>query len=111
MLWRVFGSTLALLAFAVVCLSGLVQGQDFAAVIRQSLLALAVGGGAGILLAVLVRYVVQEDFDRRFRQGTGQAAATGQPSGGAGGSKQPPGQDSPAGRQERVSQSAAGSRN
>ena len=65
MLWKVFGSTLALCAFAVVCLAGLVQGHSFVSVVKQSLVALAAGGLAGMALAFVVRVVVTEDFRRK----------------------------------------------
>lgn len=68
MLTRVMGSTLALMSFAVVCASGLVQGNAFSSVIQWSLVALAVGGVAGILLAVVVRVVVTEQFHRQRAQ-------------------------------------------
>ena len=65
MLWKVFGSTLALSAFAVACLAGLIQGHSFASCIKHSLVALAAGGVAGIALAYVVRAVVTEDFRRK----------------------------------------------
>ena len=65
--WRICGSALALLSFAVVCLNGLLQGHSFASVIRHSLLAMAIGGATGIAAAVVIRYVVREDFDRKHR--------------------------------------------
>ena len=64
MLWRVFGSSMALLGFAVVCLRGLLQGEPVGPVLVQSLLAMAVGGVVGLLAAVVVRYVVREQFDK-----------------------------------------------
>jgi hypothetical protein len=86
MLWKVFGSTLALCAFAVACLSGLIQGHSSASVLKQSLLALGAGGAAGIALAYVVRTVVTEDFRRKNpapakagenKPGAGQPATAG----------------------------------
>ena len=54
MLTRIMGSSLALLSFAVVCFSGLIQGHSFASVITGSLVALVVGAGVGVLAAVAV---------------------------------------------------------
>lgn len=65
MLWKVFSSTLALCAFSVSCLSGLIQGHSFVSCVKQSLLALVAGGVAGLALAYVVRAVVTEDFRRK----------------------------------------------
>ena len=58
----------ALLGFAVVCITGLVQGNSFPSVIKSALLALAAGGAAGMLLAYVIRVVAAEGFNRQFRQ-------------------------------------------
>ena len=78
MLTRIMGSSLALLSFAVVCFSGLLQGHSFASVIKGSLVALIVGAGVGVLASVAVRIVVTESFDKRVR---GKPAAAPTPDG------------------------------
>ena len=65
--WRICGSALALLSFAVVCLNGLLRGHSFTSVIRHSLLAMAIGGATGIVVAVVIRCVVREEFERKER--------------------------------------------
>ena len=65
--WRICGSTLALLSFAAVCLNGLLRGHSFTSVTRHSLLAMVIGGAAGIVAAVVIRYVVREEFERKER--------------------------------------------
>ena len=63
--WRIYGSALALLSFAVVCFSGLLQGHSFASAIKHSLLAMVIGGVTGALAAVAVSYVVREEAGRK----------------------------------------------
>jgi len=65
--WRICGSALALLSFAVVCLNGLLRGHSFTSVIRHSLLAMVIGGATGIMAAVVIRCVVREEFERKER--------------------------------------------
>jgi hypothetical protein len=84
MLWKVFGSTLALGAFAVACLAGLIQGHSFASCIRQALLALAAGGVAGLGLAFVVRSVVTEDFRRKNPAPAAASAGERKPAAGSG---------------------------
>lgn len=67
MMVRILGTTIALLSFAVVCLSGLVQGRPFVSVMQHSLVAMAIGGVAGVLLSLVVRAVVREGFDAKVR--------------------------------------------
>jgi len=74
-LTRVLGSTLALMSFAAVCLTGLLRGNSFASVIQSALLALLAGGIVGVLLAVVVRVVATEGFNRQFRQAKDQPPA------------------------------------
>ena len=74
-LTRVMAATMALLGFAVVCLSGLMQGNSFVSVIKCSLMGLAVGGVGGLVAALVVRAVVSENFNRRRRQEESQLAA------------------------------------
>ena len=64
MLVRVSVALMALLAFAVVCFSGLWRGHSFDSVIRSSLTAMAVGAAAGLAISVVVRIVVTENFRR-----------------------------------------------
>ncbi|NIA20851.1 MAG: hypothetical protein GWP05_02530 [Anaerolineaceae bacterium] len=66
--WRIYGSALALLSFAVVCFSGLLQGHSFASAIKQSLLAMVIGGLTGVLAAVAVRYVVREEANHKDQE-------------------------------------------
>ncbi len=78
MLIRVLSSTFALLSFAIVCFSGLMQGHSFGSVLRCALVALAAGGVAGVIVALVVRAVVADHFDRRHRgEETAGASATG----------------------------------
>lgn len=79
MLTRVMCSSLALLSFAVVCLSGLLRGHSFASVITGSLVALVVGAVAGALASVAVRIVVAENFDNRVRRQPDAAPAPNEP--------------------------------
>jgi len=74
-LTRVMAATMALLGFAVVCLSGLMQGNSFVSVIKCSLVGLAVGGAAGLVAALVIRTVVTENFNRRRRLDEAQQAA------------------------------------
>jgi hypothetical protein len=69
MLVRVMGASLALLSFAVVCLTGVLRGNGFASVIRASLVAMAVGGACGVCVAFIVRAVVTEQFRRQYPDG------------------------------------------
>ena len=62
---RVMSPMLGLVCFAVVCISGLVQGNSFASVVRGSLAALVAGAVAGVLAATVVRVVVTEQFNRQ----------------------------------------------
>lgn len=64
MLTRAISATMALLAFAVVCFTGLLRGNSFASVMQGSLVALAVGAGVGLGLSLVVRIVVTENFRR-----------------------------------------------
>jgi hypothetical protein len=87
MLMRVLASTMAILGFAVVCLSGLLRGHSFASVVKGSLVALAVCGAVGFLAAWVIRVVVTEDFNRRHRGAEAQPppAAPGAAQSGPGG--------------------------
>ena len=64
MLTRAISATMALLAFAVVCFTGLLRGNSFASVMQGSLVALAVGAAVGLGLSLVVRIVVTENFRR-----------------------------------------------
>jgi hypothetical protein len=113
MLWKVFGSTLALCAFSVACLSGLIQGHSIVSVLKQSLLALVAGGAAGIALAYVVRAVVTEDFRRKnpapAKAGENKPAA-GQPAAGGAAEKRS-GTEVAANRSAAKGPGAVGSRN
>lgn len=62
MLTRVMAALTALLSFAVVCFAGLMRGNSFGSVMKGSLIAMAVGGLAGLAVSVVVRIVVTESF-------------------------------------------------
>ena len=85
---RVLGSTLALLSFAVVCVAGLVQGHSFGSVVKSALVALAIGGAVGVLLAYVVRVVATEGFNRQFRQTPSPPSPAAAPAQSAAGSAQ-----------------------
>jgi hypothetical protein len=74
-LTRVMAATMALLGFAVVCLSGLVQGNSFVSVIKCSLVGLAAGAAGGAVAALVVRAVVTENFNRRRAEEDAQQPA------------------------------------
>ena len=77
-LTQIMSSALALVSFAVVCFSGLLQGHSFASVIKGSLVALVVGAAIGVLAATVVRVVATENFNKRIR---GQETAESPPNG------------------------------
>jgi len=78
MITRVMSSAMALVSFAAVCFSGLLQGHSFASVIKGSLVALVVGAAVGTLAATVVRVVAAENFNKRVR---GQETAESPPAG------------------------------
>lgn len=65
---KLFAATLALLSFAVVCFTGLLRGADVPDVLKQSLIGMAAGGAVGLMAATAIRYVVREEFDRKYRR-------------------------------------------
>ena len=63
-----FAASLALLAFAVVCSRGAIQGNGFASVVGAALTAMVVFGAIGAAIGALARNAVRESVEREIRQ-------------------------------------------
>lgn len=56
-----FGLRLAVIAFSVKCLTGVIEDQDFETTIQSALMAGGIFWGLGLILGELTRHVIEEN--------------------------------------------------
>ncbi|MCA9067344.1 MAG: hypothetical protein KDA84_00370 [Planctomycetaceae bacterium] len=70
-----FGLRLAVIAFSVKCLTGVIDGQDFETTIQSALLAGGIFWGLGLILGELARHVIEEHVRAEFEETTKTTSA------------------------------------